>query len=64
MSTKYFQRFEKIYYKFGDETSYSLFQNLSQYVDIIDQVKPQQAFYEDYTIKSGDRPDTLGLTVV
>jgi hypothetical protein len=61
MSTKYFQRFEKLYYKFGDETSYSLFQNLTQYVDIIDQVKPQQAFYEDYTIKSGDRPDTLAL---
>lgn len=61
MSTKYFQQFEKIYYKFGDETSYSLMQNLTQYVDIIDQVKPQQAFIEDYTIKSGDRPDTLSL---
>ena len=61
MSTKYFQQFEKIYYKFGDETSFSLMQNLTQYVDIIDQVKPQQAFVEDYMIKSGDRTDTLSL---
>lgn len=61
MSTKYFQRFEKLYYKFGDETNYSLIQNLTQYVDIIDQVKPQKSFYEDYMIKSGDRPDTLSL---
>ncbi len=61
MSTKYFQPFEKIYYKFGDEVTYSLFQNLTQYVDIIDQVKSQTALYEDYTIKSGDRPDTLSL---
>jgi hypothetical protein len=59
MSTKFFQPFEKIYYKFGDEATNSLFQNLTQYVDIIDQIKSQQAFYEDYTIKSGDRPDTL-----
>lgn len=59
MSTKYFQPFEKIYYRFGDETSSSLFQNLTQYVDIIDQIKSQTAFYEDYYIKSGDRPDTL-----
>lgn len=61
MSTQYFKNFEKIYYRFGDETSFSLFQNLSQYVDILDQVKSQKAFYEDYTIKSGDRPDTLAL---
>ena len=59
MSTKYFQPFEKIYYRFGDEDSESLFQNLTQYDDIIDQIKSQQSFYEDYTIKSGDRPDTL-----
>lgn len=61
MSTKYFQTFEKVYYKFGDETNSSLFQNLTQYVDIFDQVKSQTVFYEDYTIKSGDRPDTLSL---
>ena len=59
MSTKYFKNFEKIFYRFGDEISSSLFQNLTQYVDIIDQIKSQTAFYEDYTIKSGDRPDTL-----
>ena len=61
MSTKYFQRFEKLYYKFGDETSYNIMQNLTQYVDLIDQIKPTVAFYEDYTIKSGDRPDTLSF---
>lgn len=61
MSTKYFQNFEKIYYQFGDENYKSLFQNIGQYADILDQVKSQQTFYEDYTIKSGDRPDTLSL---
>lgn len=61
MSTRYFQRFEKLYYKFGDETAFNIMQNLTQYVDLIDQIKPQLAFYEDYMIKSGDRPDTLSL---
>lgn len=61
MSTNFFQNFEKIYYQFGDESSFSLMQNLTQYVDLIDHLKSQTAFYEDYTIKSGDRPDTLSL---
>ena len=61
MSTNFFTNFEKIYYQFGDETSYSIMQNLSQYVDLLDNLKSQTAFYEDYTIKSGDRPDTLSL---
>lgn len=61
MSTKYFKKFDKIYYTFGDETSPAIIQDLSTYVDLIDQIKSNNAFYEDYTIVSGERPDTTSF---
>jgi len=61
MSTTYFSNFKKIRYKFGDETSSAIMQDLSQYVDLIDQVKANGAFYQDYIIPSGERPDTLSF---
>lgn len=59
MSTKYFKNFGIVNYRFGDFESPVFFDNLTQYVDIIDQIKDQTSFYNKYTIVSGERPDTL-----
>lgn len=55
----FFRNFPLINYKFGDETSTALFQNITAYVDLIDQVSDDASFYQKYTIKDGDRPDSL-----
>lgn len=59
MSTKYFSNFNIIAYRFGDNEKPVLFDNLSQYVDVIDGIKDNVSFYSKQTIISGDRPDTL-----
>lgn len=56
---KYFKNFKTVDYRFGDNEAPALFKNISQYVDLIDQVKSNVAFYQKYTIVSGERPDTL-----
>lgn len=55
----YFKRFPLVNYNFGDNEASTLFSNISAYVDIIDQVKQEVAFYEKYTILDGDRPDIV-----
>lgn len=59
MSTKYFKNFNAVGYNFGDNESPVLFNDLTQYVDVIDSLKDNISFYNQYTIVSGDRPDTL-----
>lgn len=61
MTTQYFSDFELLNYRFGDNEAPVLFNNLTQYVDIIDQLKENTTFYNKYTIISGDRPDTLSF---
>jgi len=53
----YFQNFNPVAYKFGDETTFALFTNLTQYVDLFDEVKSQTLFLDDYTIPRNERPD-------
>ena len=55
----YFQRFPFVNYKFGDNEADTIFPNISVYVDLIDQIKNDVAFYEKYTILDGDRPDVV-----
>lgn len=55
----YFQRFPFVNYNFGDNEANTIFPNISAYVDIIDEVKDEVAFYEKYTILDGDRPDVV-----
>ena len=55
----FFRNFPIVDYKFGDETSLSAIQNLSAYIDVIDQVKDDVSFYEKYYIKDHTRPDSL-----
>lgn len=55
----YFRNFPLVTYKFGDETTDTLFQDLSIKVDLFEQISDQVSFYEYYTILDGERPDTL-----
>lgn len=59
MTTKYFRNFNTVSYKFGDNEKPVMFDDLSQYVDLIDGIKDNISFYNPYTIISGERPDTL-----
>lgn len=55
----FFRNFPRLNYRFGDELSTSLFQNISVYIDLIDQVANDGSFYQTYTILDGDRPDVV-----
>ena len=55
----FFRNFPIAQYYFGNETSTALFQNITAYIDLIDQVSDDTSFYELYTIIDGERPDTL-----
>ena len=55
----YFKNLPRVSYRFGNNESPSLFNNITAYVDIIDQVKQEISFYEKYTILDGDRPDIV-----
>ena len=55
----YFKNFRFAEYKFGDNTDIDLFNNITQYVDLIDQVRNNISFTEKYHILSGDRPDVV-----
>ena len=59
MTTKYFKNFEFVGYRFGDNESEVIYKNLTQYVDMIDELKNDTSFYNKYTIPSGERPDSL-----
>lgn len=55
----FFQNFPKVYYRFGDAEKAVIFNNLTVYIDLIDQLKSQVEFYQKYTILDGDRPDIV-----
>ena len=57
--SNYFENFPKNLYSFGDAEDPVLFQRLSKFVDLIDQVKDDVGAYLEYEILEGDRPDTL-----
>jgi len=55
----YFRYFPKDFYTFGNEERPDYVQNLSIYVDIVDQAKNTISFYRDYYIQDGERPDQI-----
>ena len=57
MSTNYFRQFPVVEYSFGDETSTVNFQNLTVYIDALDQLKEYGVFYQNYHVQNGERPD-------
>lgn len=54
----YFADFPKEFYQFANGDT-ALMQNLSLYVEIIDQVKENSAFYQDFYVRDGERPDNV-----
>ena len=61
MSTNYFKNFKFVPYSFGNREDPVLFNNLTEYVDIIDKIKQEVSFLNRYTIVGGDRPDSLSF---
>jgi len=55
----FFTNYPRTLYQFGTEQSATAIQNISVYVDIIDQIKDNINFYETTEIQDGERPDTL-----
>ena len=58
-NARFFKNFDIIDYRFGDNEPPVLFNNITQYVDMVDQLKDNVSFYNKYTIVAGERPDTL-----
>jgi len=64
---KYFQDFKRVGYTFGDEfekagsgrRQVEFVQDISQYVDIVDQVRQAAHFYNFYDIVENERPDQV-----
>lgn len=57
--SNYFNPFPLIGYNFGNESYKSVFQNITTYVGIIDELKDQSIFYSREFIRDGERPDSL-----
>jgi hypothetical protein len=61
VATNFFRNFRTLNYRFGDNEAPAVFQNLTQYSDIIDQLLSSDVVFEDYTILSGERPDQVSF---
>ena len=59
--SNFFRNFPLAEYKFGNEETTALFQNISAYINIIDELKDDVAFYTTHHIGEGERPDTLSF---
>lgn len=55
----YFNKFPQISYEFGQESSITT--NLTAYAEVLDQIRLSSSFYQDYYIKSGERPDHVAF---
>ena len=55
----YFKQFPIVGYTFGNDLPAVAFQDLTAYVDVVDRLKDNLAFYEFYHILEGDRPDQV-----
>ena len=58
---KYFNEFQDTFYTFGNEALPTLTQDITRYVDVIDQVKDDISFLTYYTIREGYRPDQVSV---
>ena len=55
----YFTNVPTAPYSFGSQELPVNFQNITAYVEVVDRIKSNLAFYENYYILDGDRPDQL-----
>ena len=57
----YFNEFPKLQYKFGNEVDPVIFQDISLYSDVVDQIKDSISFLNLHTIQEGFRPDQVSI---
>jgi len=57
--SKYFAPFPLLQYRFGTNEDPVLFQNISTYIDLVDQIKDDISYYQTMQIEEYERPDTL-----
>ena len=55
----YFKSFPDTTYSFGNSEKFVAFPDLTAYVDMVDRLKDNLAFYSEYFIQEGDRPDQI-----
>jgi len=55
----YFRSFPFVAYNFGDVKEVNAFTEISRYATIVEELRDDAAFYREYTILDGDRPDNL-----
>tara|TARA_B100000212_G_C27297293_1_gene499883 strand:- start:16 stop:774 length:759 start_codon:yes stop_codon:yes gene_type:complete len=58
---QYFQDFQNLLYTFGDEVDPVIFQDISRYSDVVDQIKDNLVFHNVFTIQEGFRPDQVSI---
>lgn len=57
--SNFFKNFPLVEYKFGVEENTALIQNIGAYINILDELGDDIAFYNLHHIGEGERPDTL-----
>lgn len=57
----YFTYFPNVEYYFGDEETPDVFPNIAIYATVLDEIKENVAFYQDYYIQEGERPDQVSF---
>ena len=57
----YFNDFPKVQYKFGNEIDPTIFQDISIYSDVVDQIKDSISILNLHTIQEGFRPDQVSM---
>lgn len=57
----YFNNIPDISYRFGNETTFNNFVDLTAYVSIVDEIKDNVSFYNPYYIREAMRPDQVSI---
>ena len=57
--SNYFKNFPVVDYHFGEEETTVQFQHIGTAVDILEQTRPFNVYYENYVIQNGMRPEQL-----
>jgi len=57
--SEFFRPFPKLLYQFGNGETTSLFQNISAFSSLVDEIKDDVTFHTVVTINDGERADTL-----
>ena len=61
--SSYFNNFPKVDYRFGNQSTTNVFQDLGTYIDVIDQVKDYSVYYQTFNIRNGERPEQLSYSL-